>query len=430
MCYHIEGIVQKYELIKTEDLPSIEGSKFSPKIVKNIAQNVLSFLKSKAAKEGHTYWLFKGKNDEIVKLYDLTSLSQKDSGIQPKESAKEEPEEAGAAAAGDPETDNPFQTPVSLLLYRMARNILDDEVSQGDDAVARALLKNCIELIDKSKFPHIATSAHFLLSELYLPSDTDPAKPSFPKVDPDKIPSEENDSNGSGDDFGGSGDDSSDENSVDIHTLCYPNKIRGFRDKCAPPISDDVKFRCNEALLHIDHGLKYITNLEARNQAMVDAFRKERENIERDNLRMSVPGQAIPMGYIMPERRIAAIKRTRSLSCGDQAAKQASPTCLTLSTSEYLKFLLLKKALLVYITLAEINFDSERFGRSLKCVKRALNCCSMVDSMGGPVESKTTGGMVAFALGVAGDCYLAFISRYLGDYFKLMIHVIKFRLSI
>ena len=62
MCYHMDGIVQKYELIKTEDLPSIEGSKFSPKIVKNIAQNILSFLKSNAAKEGHTYWLFKGRD--------------------------------------------------------------------------------------------------------------------------------------------------------------------------------------------------------------------------------------------------------------------------------------------------------------------------------------------------------------------------------
>jgi hypothetical protein len=37
-CYHLDGIVQKYELVRTEDLPSIDGSKFSPKIVKNIAR--------------------------------------------------------------------------------------------------------------------------------------------------------------------------------------------------------------------------------------------------------------------------------------------------------------------------------------------------------------------------------------------------------
>ena len=89
---------------------------------------------------------------------------------------------------------NPFQTPVSLLLYRLARNILDarDEGPANahhsnkneDCAVARALLKNCIELIDESKYPHIATSAHFLLSELYLPADTDPTKPAFSKPPP------------------------------------------------------------------------------------------------------------------------------------------------------------------------------------------------------------------------------------------------------
>jgi len=71
MCYHLNGIVQKYELIKTEDLPHLENSKFSPKVIRDIAQNILSFLKSNATKAGHTYWLFKGKNDDVVKLYDL-----------------------------------------------------------------------------------------------------------------------------------------------------------------------------------------------------------------------------------------------------------------------------------------------------------------------------------------------------------------------
>jgi hypothetical protein len=74
MCFHVDGIVQKYELVKTEDLPHLENSKFSPKVIRNVAQNILSFLKSNATKAGHTYWLFKGRNDEVVKLYDLTTL--------------------------------------------------------------------------------------------------------------------------------------------------------------------------------------------------------------------------------------------------------------------------------------------------------------------------------------------------------------------
>ena len=42
----------------------------------HVAINILSFLKRNATKEGHTYWLFKRKNDPVVKLYDLTSLCE------------------------------------------------------------------------------------------------------------------------------------------------------------------------------------------------------------------------------------------------------------------------------------------------------------------------------------------------------------------
>jgi hypothetical protein len=52
----------RYELVKTEDLPYLPGSKFSPKLIHDVAQNILSFLKSNATTAGHTYWLFKGNN--------------------------------------------------------------------------------------------------------------------------------------------------------------------------------------------------------------------------------------------------------------------------------------------------------------------------------------------------------------------------------
>ena len=48
--------------MKTEDIPEMENSQFSTTVVKDVAQNILSFLKANAAKEGHTYWLYKGKN--------------------------------------------------------------------------------------------------------------------------------------------------------------------------------------------------------------------------------------------------------------------------------------------------------------------------------------------------------------------------------
>jgi hypothetical protein len=50
---------QKYELIKTEDIPKLESGKFNPQTVKDVASNILAFLRNSATKEGHTYWLYK-----------------------------------------------------------------------------------------------------------------------------------------------------------------------------------------------------------------------------------------------------------------------------------------------------------------------------------------------------------------------------------
>ena len=50
---------QKYEVMKTEDIPNLENSSFDPNEVLDIAQNIMSFIKRNAAVEGHTYWLYK-----------------------------------------------------------------------------------------------------------------------------------------------------------------------------------------------------------------------------------------------------------------------------------------------------------------------------------------------------------------------------------
>ena len=32
MCYHLNGIVQRYELLKTEEIPNLEDAKFAPQV--------------------------------------------------------------------------------------------------------------------------------------------------------------------------------------------------------------------------------------------------------------------------------------------------------------------------------------------------------------------------------------------------------------
>ncbi len=55
-------------MIKTEDIPDMPGSQFSTTIVKDLAQNILSFLKRNTAKEGHTYWLYRGEDVLVQSL--------------------------------------------------------------------------------------------------------------------------------------------------------------------------------------------------------------------------------------------------------------------------------------------------------------------------------------------------------------------------
>lgn len=113
MCYHLDGIVQKYELVKTEDLPYLEDSQFSPKVVRNVAQNILSFLKQNATKAGHTYWLFKGPKDDVVKLYDLTTLCS----MKEEKAAENNRPKASDGKTATGADQNPFTTPVGMLLY-------------------------------------------------------------------------------------------------------------------------------------------------------------------------------------------------------------------------------------------------------------------------------------------------------------------------
>jgi len=70
---------------------------FPVQVIHDVAQNILSFLKANCTKEGHTYWLFKGSGEDVVKLYDLTSVCyDKPGGYE----------------------QNPFSTPVAILLYQ------------------------------------------------------------------------------------------------------------------------------------------------------------------------------------------------------------------------------------------------------------------------------------------------------------------------
>ena len=66
----------RYDLIKTEDLPKLnKDAMFDETSVMKVAKNILAFLKQNATKEGHTYWLFKAKDEDIGKKTSLKKVA-------------------------------------------------------------------------------------------------------------------------------------------------------------------------------------------------------------------------------------------------------------------------------------------------------------------------------------------------------------------
>ena len=103
MAYRVENVIRNYEVLELDTIPTLPNSKFSPDLISNICTNILHFLKSNCTKEGHTYWLLRERGEDIIKLYDLTSLVDIKMGLDVPH-----------------RFENPFVDPVALLFYKVA----------------------------------------------------------------------------------------------------------------------------------------------------------------------------------------------------------------------------------------------------------------------------------------------------------------------
>lgn len=441
MCYHLDGLVQKYEIVKTEDLPYLENSEFSPKVIRNVAQNILSFLKQNATKSGHTYWLFKGRNDEVVKLYDLTSLCMKEDNCSAPATATKGP------TKDEKDNKNPFTVPVAMLLYNVARNMKNSSshISAKQAGSIKNLLDNCIKLLPKEKYPQIVTSSYYLLADLHVPTGIDPISPNFgddSESDTHSVYDDERYNSDCDGTIGGSstnGDDSFPDQMTDnvaVKNLNELNVDKNWKhNSCPPPISSNVEERCFEALENIIQGLsclQYFSSTEEKLTKEREEIAKQEERIriihEEQNPNMARSYQAIPLPYenlqpktVMVETMVDSStetktnkskksKRNRKKSQSAQnnaidsnLAKSQSlllkPTGVIYSWNVHLKLLLLEKACLTYAILAEQAYQNVQYGNALKFISLAIKIQNIVTKYKTPQFSQQT-----CLLGRAGDC--------------------------
>ncbi|XP_046386982.1 erythroid differentiation-related factor 1 [Ischnura elegans] len=410
MCYHLAGIVQRYELIKTEDLPHLPNSKFSPKLIRDVAQNILSFLKSNATKAGHTYWLFRGKDDDIVKLYDLTSL---------------------CTDILDDRGQNPFTVPVGMLLYRVARNMKNPKPNKRQQATIQTLLKNCLTLLAKEKYPRIVASAHYMLSDLYVPTKMDTASPN---PSPKNVEKDDEAAANSQSEEEAAKDEEMDEKDgtvlsplsktqndclerkVAVQSLCVSKRSsRWERHKRSRSVKHgaasfnenmSTKDRCLLAMGHIMAGLSCLQYLkpgapssekdEEHGSAKETSSGTPKKRFNEEEPKMARPCQAIPMPY----------SRLSDNSTGSEGAPKGKGQGKVVDGNieqkkgdggepwgEILKGLLIEKAGLVFATLTDVENQMGRFGSSLRMVVRTLQCCRILEGLRGENVKGGRGGV-------------------------------------
>uniref|UniRef100_A0A6J0TF79 Erythroid differentiation-related factor 1 isoform X1 n=1 Tax=Pogona vitticeps TaxID=103695 RepID=A0A6J0TF79_9SAUR len=357
MCFHVNGIVQKYEMIKTEDIPNLENSNFSTKVIKDIAQNILSFLKSNCTKEGHTYWLFKASGSDIVKLYDLTTLC-------------EETED---------KYQNPFTMPVAILLYKVACNMmLKKNQNRKHYGTIRTLLLNCVKLLDKGKHPQIIASANYMLSELFqLDEPKKEESGGFPlNGNSDESYSEEeeeempdSDENGS---YSTSSDPPDDNKAVavikSVGELSVPEKYKSthqVRPSCAFPVCHDTEERCRLVLSYVLEGLKSVDS----------SIKKE------GDLPAADPSTPIPLKYEDESTNVGpeCLEKQMALflhKMGSfQEVKHSSQSGMIPGSWQYkMKLQLILKSSKAYYVLSDAAVGLQKYGRALRYIKLALQC--------------------------------------------------------
>ncbi|KAM4730424.1 erythroid differentiation-related factor 1 [Anableps anableps] len=375
MCFHVNGIVQKYEMIKTEDIPHLENSTFSTRVVKDIAQNILSFLKSNCTKEGHTYWLFKASGSDIVKLYDLTTLC---------EEAEEE------------KCQNPFTLPVAVLLYRVASNLmLKASQNRKHYGKIRTLLLNCVKLLDPEKHPQIIASACYMLSELFQLdelSDEDGgeslraggSEDSYSDEDREEEEGEDDDLTEDSEEISSysncsrSQDDSKAVAVIrSVGELSVPEKYKSthqIRPSCSFPVSQDKEERCRHVLSYVLKGLK----------AVDGSIKKE------SDLPAADPNTPIPLKYEDGGANGASEKGISLLleRAGSGQVDQKHPTrsgMIPGSWQHRMKLQLFLKASKAYYVLSDAATNLLKYGRALRYIKLSLQCydayCSVSETL-------------------------------------------------
>ncbi|KNA20041.1 hypothetical protein SOVF_056010 [Spinacia oleracea] len=182
ICYHRNGVVKGYELLKTDDIHLLKGVSedgtpaFHPYAVQKNGLSVLRFLQANCKEDPGAYWLYKNTGEDVIQLFDLSVIPQ-----------SHPPESGDGCSSSLPSLIHRGRSDSLLslgtLLYRIAHRLSLSMAPESRFRCAR-FVRKCLELLDEPDHLVVRAFAHEQFARLILNSDEelDLAAEVFPLV--------------------------------------------------------------------------------------------------------------------------------------------------------------------------------------------------------------------------------------------------------
>lgn len=166
ICYHQNGVVQGYELLKTDEIFLLKGVSedgipaFHPQVVQQNGLSVLRFLQENCKQDPGAYWLYKGSGDDVIQLFDLSALPKNhpDGDLDKSPSSLSSLMQKGRR-------DIMFS--LGTLLYRVAHRLSLSKVPSNLIKCAK-FFKKCLEFLHDQDHMVIRAYAHEQFARLIL----------------------------------------------------------------------------------------------------------------------------------------------------------------------------------------------------------------------------------------------------------------------
>lgn len=165
ICYHENGVVQGYELLKTDDIFLVKGISddgtpaFNPHVVQQNGLSVFRFLQKNCKQDPAAYWLYKSAGEDVLQLFDLSVIRK-----------------------GHPSTDTDDSSctlpsfiyhgrnsllSLGTLLYRIAHR-LSLSMAPNNRAKCAAFFQKCLDFLDEPDQLVVRAFAHEQFARLIL----------------------------------------------------------------------------------------------------------------------------------------------------------------------------------------------------------------------------------------------------------------------